>query len=73
MVEAVVQQYGTPTLLFKAYEQAMRAATCQGRSPLAAARQLLVSCQLSRNRKPISVNNSAKLFDALFANGWQCV
>lgn len=73
MVEAVVKQYGTPLLLFRAYEQAMKTAACQGRSPLEAARQLLMSCQLSRNRRPISANNSAKVFDSLFANGWQCV
>ncbi|KAL0029639.1 hypothetical protein WJX79_009994 [Trebouxia sp. C0005] len=73
MAEAVVKQYGTPLLLFKAYEQAIRAAAQQGRNPTEAARQLLMSCQLSRNRRPISANNSARVFDSLFANGWQCI
>lgn len=73
MAEAVVKQYGTPLLLFKAYERAIRAAAQQGRNPTEAARQLLVSCQLSKNRRPISANNSARVFDSLFANGWQCI
>ena len=73
MAEAVVKQYGTPLLLYKAYEQTMQAAARQGRSPLEAARQLLMSCDLASNRRPISVNNSAKVFDMLFGNGWQVV
>ena len=73
MVEAVVKQYGTPLLLYRAYMQAMQIATRQGRDAVEAARQLLVFCQLSSNRRPISVNNSAKVFDLLFANGWHCV
>jgi hypothetical protein len=73
MAEAVVKQYGTPLLLFKAYERAIRAAAQQGRNPTEAARRLLMSCQLSKNRRPISANNSARVFDSLFANGWQCI
>ena len=73
MAEAVVKQYGTPKLLFKAYERAIKAAAQQGRNPVEAARHLLMSCQLSKNRRPISANNSARVFDSLFANGWQCV
>ena len=72
MVEAVVKQYGTPLLLYRAYKQAMQSAARQGGDSVEAARQLLVSCQLS-NRRPISVNNSAKVFDLLFANGWHVV
>lgn len=73
MVEAVVKQYGTPLLLYRAYKQAMQSAARQGQDAVEAARQLLVSCQLSQNRRPISVNNSAKVFDLLFANGWHVV
>ena len=73
MVEAVVKQYGTPLLLFRAYRQAVQAAAQQGKDAVDAARGLLVTCQLSQNRRPISLNNSAKVFDLLFANGWHCV
>ncbi|DBB12599.1 TPA: hypothetical protein ACH3X3_005387 [Trebouxia sp. C0006] len=73
MAEAVVKQYGTPLLLFKAYERAIKAAAQQGRNSTEAARRLLMSCQLSKNRRPISANNSARVFDSLFANGWQCI
>lgn len=73
MVDAVVRQYATPLSLFQAYKQVMQSAARQGRSPLEAGRHLLVSCQLSKSRRPISLNNSAKVFDTLFANGWQCV
>ena len=69
MVDAVVRQYATPLSLFQAYKQVMQSAARQGRSPLEAARHLLVSCQLSKSRRPISLNNSAKVFDTLFANG----
>ena len=67
MAEAVVKQYGTPKLLFKAYERAIKAAAQQGRNPVEAARHMLMSCQLSKNRRPISANNSARVFDSLFA------
>ena len=73
MVEAVVKQYGTPLLLYRAYQQAMQSASRQGRNSVEAARQLLMSCQLSQNRRPISAINSAKVFDLLFANGWHVV
>lgn len=73
MVEAVLQQYGTPLLLYRAYQQVMQSATRQGRDAVVAAQQLLMSCQLSQNRRPISANNSAKVFDLLFANGWHVV
>ena len=73
MAEAVVKQYGTPMLLYQAYERAMKAAAMQGRSPLEAARQLLTSCELASNRRAISQNNSATVYDMLFGNGWQVV
>ena len=70
MAEAVVKQYGTPLLLYNAYEHAMKAA--HGHS-VEAARRLLMSCDLASNRRPISEANSAKVFDMLFANGWHVV
>ena len=73
MANAVIQKYATPLALFEAYKQAMQNAARQGRSSLEAARLLLMSCQLSMTRRQITANNSTKVFDSLFANGWHCV
>lgn len=73
MVEAVVKQFGAPMLLYKAYVRVMKSAAQQGRDPVQAARQLLTCCDLHSKRRAISVNNSATVFDTLFANGWQVI
>ena len=73
MVEAVVKQYGAPLLLYKAYERVMKSAAQAEQDPVQAARQLLTSCDMNSNRRAISVNNSATVFDTLFANGWQVI
>ncbi len=70
MAETILQAYPTPLSLWKAYESAMKNA-----APGAAvsdAEQFLAGLRVSPARK-ISVNQSAKVFNSLFAAGWHVV
>ncbi|BDA43201.1 probable crossover junction endonuclease MUS81 [Coccomyxa sp. Obi] len=70
LAEAILRVYPTPLLLRNAYEDAMKQAP-----PGAAvqrAQGLLAGLIVSPARK-ISMNQSAKVFDSLFAAGWHCV
>lgn len=70
LAEAILRVYPTPLQLRTAYERAMRAAA-PGAS-VQQAQSLLAGIKVSPSRK-ISVNQSAKVFDSLFAAGWHCV
>lgn len=70
VAETILQAYPTPLSLWKAFEAAMKNAAPG--SALGDARRVLTGLVVSPARK-ISVNQSAKVFDSLFAAGWNCV
>lgn len=70
LAEAILRVYPTPLLLRNAYEDAMKQAPSG--AAVQRAQGLLAGLIVSPARK-ISVNQSAKVFDSLFAAGWHCV
>ncbi|KAK9864346.1 hypothetical protein WJX84_006855 [Apatococcus fuscideae] len=71
-VKAIVAQYPTPRALFEAYARTMLAARRSGCDAVNAATRLLAGIQVSQSRT-ITANLSAKVYNNLFANGWQAV
>ena len=70
LAEAILRAFPTPLSLRQAYEAAMKGAP-PGRAVLCA-QKLLIGLQVNNARR-ISPNQSAKVFDSLFAAGWHCV
>lgn len=70
LAEAILRTYPTPLSLRTAYEAAMKGAA-PGQA-ISAAQRLLEGICVSPARK-IGAQQSAKVFDSLFAAGWHCV
>ena len=70
LAEAILRVYPTPLSLHTAYEAGMRGAPAG--QVVTAAQRLLEGIRVSPARK-IGAQQSAKVFDTLFAAGWHCV